>query len=436
MTKNIYPQLPDTMRTAWRENMASLKENQNQFAAGAFSSLTGKFSESAKTSASLHQEEDRKRKEEEDRKRKEEEEQKRKEEEDRKRKKEEERKRKEEEDRKRKEEDRLKSEKMKHVLLGEGGKGVQQGLITFTAEGEATFVETNEKGETITRIIGALDKPQMEPPKEQKPASAESLPNKDSGKSTGRLNSQSLADKEVEITKTEDVSASKSDNTEDAQAQKDDTDILKMDADPKAVTPETSPNNSQTSGSTKSQHSEGSNQESLTVSNTGALTTGQQASPTSLIHTRKQQEQQQQQQSDSTTSPIQQPTQPEKDAVKVQQADKCPGTDREWYDLSHLDSPPNDTSPPPSSLTTAPTSSTPQSSSEQRQVVSGAQSPESRDQGTEQDALNVQESLEMLPPTNLLLDPEDIYHARLQRNSVSSDRPRPVHLAIVQPCAA
>ena len=82
VTKNIYPQLPDTMRTAWRENMASLKQNQNQnqSAAGAFSSLTGKFS------ASLHQEEDRKRKEEEDRKRKEEEERKRKEEEDRKRK--------------------------------------------------------------------------------------------------------------------------------------------------------------------------------------------------------------------------------------------------------------------------------------------------------------------------------------------------------------
>ena len=325
---------------------------------------------------------------------------------------------------------------MKHVLLGEGGNGVQQELITFTAEGEATFVETNEKGETITRIIGALDKPQMEPPKEQKPASPESIPNKDSGKSTGRLNTQSLADKEVEITKTEDVSASKSENTEDAQAQKDDTDTSKMDADPKAVTPETSPNNSQTSESTKSQHSEGSNQESHTVSNTGALTTGQQASPTSLIHTGQQQEQQQQQQqSDSTTSSSQQPTQPEKDAVKVQPADKCPGTDREWYDLSHLDSPPNDTSPPPSSLTTAPTSSTPQSSSEQRQVVSGAQSPESRDRGTEQDALHVQESGEMLPPTNLLLDPEDIYRARLQRNSVSSDRPRPVHLALVQPGA-
>ena len=175
MTKNIYPQLPDTMRTAWRENMASLKENQNQFAAGAFSSLTGKFSGSAKTSASLHQEEDRKRKEEEDRKRKEEEDRKRKEEEDRKRKEEgeqkrkeeedrqrkaeeerkrkeeeerkrkEDRKRKEEEDQKRKEEDRLKSEKMKHVLLGEGGKDVQQGLITFTAEGEATFVEDERK---------------------------------------------------------------------------------------------------------------------------------------------------------------------------------------------------------------------------------------------------------------------------------------------------
>ena len=263
----------------------------------------------------------------------------------------------------------------------------------------------------------------MEPPKEQKPASPESLPNKDSGRSTGRLNTQSLADKEVEITKTEDVSASKSENTEDAQAQKDDTDTSKMDADPKAVTPETSPNNSQTSESTKSQHSEGSNQESHTVSNTGALTTGQQASPTSLIHTGQQQEQQQQQQSDSTTSPSQQPTQPEKDAVKGQLADKCPGTDREWYDLSHLDSPPNDTSPPPSSLTTAPTSSTPQSSSEQRQVVSEAQSPESRDQGTEQDALHVQESGEMLlRPTNLLLDPEDTYRARLQRNSVSNDR--------------